>query len=105
MPPRAGLDKTIVVKAAADLVNSAGIEGLSLSRLAAQLHVQTPSLYNHIAGLPALYRELALFSLQDLGACITTAAIGKSGSDAVMTVAQTYRDYIKANPGLYMVTL
>src|SRR6266545_2447491 len=105
MPRRAGLDRTIIVKAAAELVNCGGIETLSLSRLAEQLHVQTPSLYNHIDGLPALHRELALLSLHDLGERITSAAIGRSGSDAVMAVAQAYRAYIKSSPGLYMASL
>ena len=35
---------------------------LSLSRLAEELGVQTPSLYNHVNGLPGLQRELAVLN-------------------------------------------
>jgi AcrR family transcriptional regulator len=105
MPRRPGLDKAAVVKAAAELVNTEGIEALTLNRLAGNLGIQTPSLYNHIDGLPGLMRELALLSTRSLGECLANAAIGKSGPPALMDVAQAYRAYIKANPGLYLTSL
>ena len=52
MSPRAGLDKAVVVEAAAELINAEGIEELTLSRLAERLGVRTPSLYNHVMGCP-----------------------------------------------------
>jgi AcrR family transcriptional regulator len=94
-----------VVKAAAELVNAEGLEALSLGRLAQQLGVQTPSLYNHVAGLPGLHRELALMSVHELGEQLGNAVIGKSGAEAVLAGAEAYRAYIKANPGLYMAGL
>lgn len=99
------LDKATVVQAAADLVNREGGTALSLSRLAEQLGVQTPSLYNHVAGLPGLQRELALLNARALGAGLTNAAIGRAGADGLLAVAQAYRAYIKAAPGLYMASL
>jgi AcrR family transcriptional regulator len=99
------LDKAAVVAAAADLINAEGIEALTLSRLAERLGVRTPSLYNHVDGLPGLYRELSLMNVRALGACLGNAAIGKSGPDALMAVAQAYRAYIKEFPGLYMASL
>ena len=105
MPRRVGLDKAMVVKAAADLINAEGIEALSLSQVAERLGIQTPSLYNHIDGLPGLRRELALINARALGDRLGNAAIGKSGSKALMAVAQAYRAYIKECPGLYMACL
>ena len=105
MSPRVGLEKAAVVKAAADLINAEGIQGLTLNRLAKRLGVRTPSLYNHVNGLPGLYRELALLNVRALGVRLGNAAIGKSGSEALMTVAQAYRSYIKEFPGLYMTSL
>jgi AcrR family transcriptional regulator len=105
MPHRAGLNKAKIVKAAADLVNSEGPEALTLYRLASELGVRTPSLYNHIDGLPGLYRELALISTRQLGELLGKAAIGKSGAVALTSIAQAYRDYIKKNPGLYTLSL
>jgi AcrR family transcriptional regulator len=102
---RAGLDTETVVAAAAGLVNAEGSEALSLSRLAERLGVQTPSLYNHVNGLPGLKRELALMNARLLSDCIANAAIGKSGPQAIRDVAQAYRAYIKENPGLYTAGL
>ena len=105
MPRRAGLDKAMVVQTAADLANAEGVDALSLGRLAERLGVRTPSLYNHINGLPGLYRELSLLNTRRLGERLGNAAIGKAGPDAVMAVAQAYREHIKESPGLYMASL
>ena len=105
MPRRAGLNRAAVVNAAVELVNTSGSEALTLRRLADTLGIQTPSLYNHIEGLPGLQRELALVNVHNLGERLSEAAIGKSGPDALLAVAQAYRDYIKEFPGLYLASL
>jgi len=106
-PPvrRARLDTAAVVQAAVDLIEAEGLEALTLGRLAKDLNVQTPSLYNHIAGLPGLMRELALLSTRQLGEVMGDAAIGKSGATAVHAVAEAYRAYVKDHYGLYMTGL
>ncbi len=103
--PRAGLDKETVVGAAATLINTEGVEALTLNRLAQELGVKTPSLYNHVDGLPGLYHELALLNARMLGERFTQAAIGKAGPAALIAVAQTYRAYIKESPGVYLASL
>lgn len=105
MAPRIRLDKPRVVQAAADLVNQEGVDALSLSRLAERLGIQTPSLYNHVDGLPGLRRALALLNAHNLSECFANAAIGKAGDAALIALAQAYRDYIKAFPGLYLASL
>jgi AcrR family transcriptional regulator len=105
MPHRAGLTTAIVVKAAAELLNAGGPETLNLKSLAGQLGVQTPSLYNHIDGLPGLQRQLALLNAQNLGERITSAAVGKSGAQALESIAGAYRGYILENLGLYTASL
>lgn len=105
MSRRPGLDKPTVVAAAAALINRDGVAALSLKRLAEELSVQTPSLYNHIDGLPGLERELALLGVQRLGDAITDAVIGKSGPAAVTALLDAYRAFVKANPGLATYTV
>lgn len=100
MSRRAGLDKPTVVAAAAALVNRDGVAALSLKRLADELGVQTPSLYNHVDGLPGLERELTLLSVQRLGNALADAVIGKSGPAAVTALLDAYRAFVVANPGL-----
>jgi AcrR family transcriptional regulator len=92
-----------VVQAAAGLANSEGPEALTLHRLAAKLGIQTPSLYNHVDGMPGLLLELALLNAQRLGESLGQAAQGRSGPEAVRAVAQAFRTYIKSEPGLYQL--
>jgi AcrR family transcriptional regulator len=102
---RVRLDKDAVVQAAVKLVNAEGMESLTLSRLAEVLGIRTPSLYNHVDGLPGLLRDLAVLNAKLLADRLGEAAIGKSGSDLFIEVAQAFRSYVKENPGLYISTL
>ncbi len=103
--PRAGLDTATTVEAAATILNTEGVGALTLNRLAQELGVKTPSLYNHIDGLAGLYRELALLNARTLGERFMQAAIGKSGPAALIAVAKAYRVYIKESPGVYLASL
>jgi len=104
MSRRAGLDHEAVVEAAAKLVDEEGIDQLSLGRLAERLGIRTPSLYNHVAGLPGLKHDLALYCLRDLLAHITRVTIGKSRAEAIIALADAYRSYARQTPGRYMLT-
>jgi AcrR family transcriptional regulator len=105
MPPRAHLTTTRVVETASDLLHSGGEQALTLHNLASRLGVQTPSLYNHVDGMPGLLRELRLLNARLLESRLVDAVLGKSGPTALMRLAQAYRDYIKFNPELYNLTL
>jgi len=95
----------MVVQAAVDLLNAEGVGALSLSRLANELGIKTPSLYNHVDGLDGLQRELEILNARLLADRISEAAIGKSGSELFVDVSQAFREYVKEYPGLYMSTL
>jgi len=105
MAHRAGLDRATIVEAAAKLVDEEGIEQLTLGHLAERLGVRTPSLYNHVAGLPGLKHDLALYCLRDVLDRITRVAVGKSRSDAIFAFAYAYLSYARENPGRYSLTL
>jgi AcrR family transcriptional regulator len=105
MSHRVGLDHATVVEAAARLVDEEGIEQLTLGRLAQRLGVRTPSLYNHVAGLPGLKRDLAVYCLRHLLDRIIRATIGKSGAEAIVALATAYRAYARETPGRYALTL
>ncbi len=104
MSHRMGLNKARVVEAAAELVDEEGLEQLTPGRLAERLNVKTPSLYNHVAGLPGLRHDLALYCLRDLHDRATRATIGKSGPDAILALADAFRAYAKQTPGRYALT-
>lgn len=104
MSHRMGLNRAKVVEAAAELVDEDGLEQLTPGRLAERLGIKTPSLYNHIAGLPGLRHDLALYCLRDLQDRVTRATIGKSGSEAILALADAFRAYAKQTPGRYALT-
>jgi len=105
MSPRSNLTKQTVVQAAADLINAEGLEALSLGSLAKELGIRTPSLYNHIDGLPGLMRELSILNARNLAERLNDVAIGKSGPELVQKLMESIRAYIKESPGLYMSTV
>ena len=105
MSPRAGLSRETVVEAAASLADEEGLEGVTLAELASRLGVRTPSLYNHVAGLEGLRRELALLGTRELGRRLGRAAVGKTTDEATFAMGQAYRDFVKERPGLYAATV
>ena len=105
MSHRAGLDQASVVEAAVKLVDEEGIDQLSLGRLAERLGVRTPSLYNHVAGLPGLKHDLTLYCLHDLLDLILRSTVGKSRAEAIFALANAYRAYAREAPGRYALTV
>ncbi len=105
MTRRAGLDPQMVVQAAAEIIDREGMEALTLAALAAHFKVAVPSLYNHVGGMPGLQHQLALLSRRQLTQQLGRAVMGKAGDDAIMAMADAYRAYVKAHPGLYTCAL
>jgi AcrR family transcriptional regulator len=99
--PRAGLDAETVVSAAAALADADGLEAVTLARLAGQLGIRPPSLYAHVAGLPALRRRLAARGARELAAVLQAAAAGRAGSEALSAAGAAYRAYAREHPGTY----
>lgn len=114
--PRAGLSPAAVVGLAMEVLDDVGWEGLTLAAVAQRAGVAVPSLYKHVAGLPALRREVRLVALRDLAAALTAAleaaleaaldeaaraAGGGSRTERVRTLARALRAYGLAHPGRY----
>ncbi|MFW5416748.1 TetR/AcrR family transcriptional regulator [Nocardiopsis sp. CNT-189] len=99
--PRAGLTPAVVAETAARLADEEGFDRLSLSSVAKAAGVAVPSLYKHVAGLSGLRRAVGLLSAREFGAVVTRACLGRSGEEALRSVAAAYRDYARAHPGRY----
>jgi len=102
--PRAGLSTAAVVGAAAELVDSEGLDGLTLARLAGAVGVRTPSLYNHVGSLDDVRRRVALVALREISDALRDAAVGRARDDALVALAHAYRAYARAHPGRYAAT-
>jgi AcrR family transcriptional regulator len=99
--PRAGLDRASVAQAAAALADAEGLEAVTVVRLAGQLGIRPPSLYNHVANLDEVRRDIALLGARELGARLARATAGKAGDQALVALATAYRQFAKAHPGRY----
>ena len=79
-----------IVEAAGGLADDGGLEALSLVDLAERLGIRKPSLYNRVAGIGDLRRELALVGLRELGRSLSRAAAGKAGAEGLFALAYAY---------------
>lgn len=98
---RAGLDKNVILKAAADMADARGVTNVTLKALAEELGVKTPSLYKHISGLEELNRELMLYGWKTLENEVLRAAVGKAKDDAIRAIFHAYRDFVWKHPGVF----
>jgi len=105
VPPRPGLTPERIIDVAAELIDRDGYAQLGLGKVAAELGVRTPSLYNHLDGLDDLRRRLTVRALTVLGADLQRAAVGLSAEDAVRAIAVAYRGFAREHPGLYATTV
>lgn len=101
MAPRAGLDQSTILEAAVQLADRDGLESLSIATLAQKLQVRPPSLYNHINGLAELRAKLAVHGCRLLIDQLTRRTVGRSGDDAMRSMADAYLAFARTHPGLY----
>lgn len=102
--PRVGLDPGIVTEAASVIVDADGLAALTLARLAAALGVAPPSLYKHVAGLDDLTVRVTTLSIRRLADTLTAAAVGRSGRQALLAIAEAHRRFATEHAGLYSLT-
>ncbi len=94
-----------MLAAALEVVDEGGAAGLTLAAVAARTGVAVPSLYKHVDGLPALRRRATIAVLDEFTARLTAAVLGHSGPAALDRFLRAYRDYARANPGRYLLTV
>ena len=101
MGRRVGIDQTDITRAAARIADRDGLDSATLTAVAGELGIRTPSLYNHVDGLAGMRRLLALRGsavlLEDFGDAVS----GRSGAAALRAIARSYRAFATAHPGLY----
>ena len=103
--PRMGLDAGRVVDVAAGIADAEGLEAVTLARVAGELGVRAPSLYNHVDGRDDVLRAIAVRGVRELTSALRQAAVGRSSADALTAAARAYRAYARAHPGRYAATV
>ena len=102
--PRARLSTAAVVSVAVELVDEHGPRGLTLAAVARRTGVATPSLYKHVRSVESLRQKVSARVTAELANALSTAVAGRSGQDAVRSLAHAYRDYALSHPGRYPLT-
>jgi AcrR family transcriptional regulator len=102
--PRAGLNTSEVVAAAAQLADQTGIGSVSLAAVAGRLGVKAPALYKHVKGIDDLRRGIATLAMTELGEVLRDALQGKSGADAIGAFFMVVQSYMAKHPGRYEAT-
>ncbi len=105
VPPRAGLTTEIVVETAMKIADKEGIAQLTLFRIAEELGVKSPSLYEHVDGIEGLIKLLRLRGLKIMAREFQRAVIGVSGDEAIRRFADSFRSFVKEHPSLYSLTV
>lgn len=100
-PKGASLTQADILQAAIALIQSEGAQALGVNRVAKQLGIRPPSLYNHIQGNDALFRLVALEGWRRfLAAGQQQLAGATSSQDQLRAMAYSYRECARANPEL-----
>jgi AcrR family transcriptional regulator len=99
------LDEAAVVAAAARIADAEGLEAATLARVAAELGIRSPSLYNHVESHAALMRAVGIESMRQLGDALRDAAVGRSREDALRGLTVAFRAYATEHPGRYAATV
>jgi AcrR family transcriptional regulator len=103
--PRAGVTPERIESVAAEVADHEGWDTLTLSAVASQLGVSVPSLYKHVDGMAAVRRRVTVRAVVQMADRLTTAAVGRAGSDALGPIAQAYRSFAVEHPGQYAATI
>ncbi|MBE5102264.1 TetR/AcrR family transcriptional regulator [Priestia aryabhattai] len=105
MTPRLGLDLDTILQASTKMADTQGLDEVTLASLAKKLNIRPPSLYNHINGLPALRKKLAIYGYEQLHKILTRATVGRSKDNAVRALGEAYVGFVRNHPGLYEAML
>lgn len=100
-----GITKDEIIKEAKILIKENGLSAFSLHALASNLQVKTASLYSHVSGLYEVIECASKEILLEYQKILTKSIEGKSGKDALMSLALSERRYAKKNPHFYSLIM
>ncbi|MGA5281077.1 TetR/AcrR family transcriptional regulator [Streptomyces griseoincarnatus] len=101
MAPRVGLTTERLTRAGATLADEVGFDQVTVSELARRFDVKVASLYSHVKNSHDLKTRIALLALEELADRAADALAGRAGKDALVALANVYRDYAREHPGRY----
>jgi AcrR family transcriptional regulator len=103
-PKGSALNQTDILQAAIAIIQLEGASALGVNRVARQLGIRPPSLYNHIQGNEALFRLVALEGWRrflDYGQRRLEGVVGSR--EMLRAMAYSYRECARDNPELLAI--
>src|SRR5687768_8079793 len=95
-PDRTSLDE--IVQAGRDILESAGIAGLTMQAVADRVGVRAPSLYKRVRNRDDLVRLITEATVRDLGDRLTTIGTGTDPRRDLAELARAIRAFAHARP-------
>jgi AcrR family transcriptional regulator len=90
-----------VVAAARAVIGRAGLDGLTMQSVAAELRIKAPSLYKHVRGKRDIEIELIVDTLAETGEALHRAVAEAPPDRRVAALLEAYRRVALAAPDLY----
>ena len=102
-PYPARVDRETIVRTAREMIETDGLEQLSLNKLAKALDIKAPSLYHHVQNKSDLLHAVNLVTVRDMVEEMT-GAVSQTNGDwyaRLRALAHAYRVYALAHPVAY----
>lgn len=90
-----------VVAAARAVIGRAGLDGLTMQSVAAELRIKAPSLYKHVGGKRDIEIELIVDTLAEMGEALHRAVAEAPPGRRAAALLDAYRRVALADPDLY----
>ena len=100
-PAPARTSPDAILAATRRILESDGLPGVTMSRVAEAVGVRPPSLYKRVAGRDALIRAMAESVISDLSQALERAVETDNPIEDLRSAAVAYRTFVRANPNGY----
>jgi AcrR family transcriptional regulator len=99
------IDRDSIVNIAREMIEEAGVDHLSLSKLASEMGVKAPSLYRYVSNKAELIRAVNTVTNGQLFDVMSESLAQASDdpSERLLTLALSYRQFAHANPCTYQL--
>ena len=100
-PARAKTTDEAILSAAARLLETGGLDALTMQAVAAEVGVRAPSLYKRVRGRAALVRAVQEAAAVELGSALSSAARGRDPRADLIAMADAFRAFAHRRSGAY----
>jgi AcrR family transcriptional regulator len=98
-PARTSLDEIVTV--GRRLIEPAGLNGLTMQAVAAEVGIRAPSLYKHVANRDQLVKLIVDDAIDELAASLERVVDGQDPGADLAALARAFRSFARMYPGAY----